>query len=49
MINMTIQECVKEIQKILVDDIEMSMTSAKAINEQLKIILLLNKEKKNGS
>ena len=46
-----IRKSVKDIQMILVDDIYMSMDSAKAINEQLIFILALLKkeEEDNGN
>ena len=44
-----IKKCVRNIQKILIDDIYMSMESAKAINKQLELILALTKDDNNGS
>ena len=46
-----IKEHIKKIQRILVDDVYIPMESAKEINNELKIILLLleKEEKKNGS
>jgi len=40
----TIEKCVKDIQQILLDDFMIPIESAKAINEQLKLILLLSKK-----
>ena len=40
----TIEKCVRDIQQILLDDFEIPIESAKAINEQLKLILLLSKK-----
>ena len=39
-----IKKCVRNIQEILIDDIYMSMDSAKAINKQLELILALSKK-----
>ena len=48
--NKQIKKCIQEIQKILINDTEMSIESAKGINNQLKIILLLlEKDENNGS
>ena len=45
-----IKKSIRVIQEILVDDIYMSMESAKAINTQLGLILLLMEEDdKNGN
>ena len=45
-----IKKSIRAIQEILVDDIYMSMESAKAINAQLVLILLLMEEDdKNGN
>ena len=46
-----IRKSVRDIQLILINDIYMSMDSAKAINEQLNFILALMKkeEEENGS
>ncbi len=47
---MTITDCVKKIQYVLVNDLEIPIASAMAINEQLKLILMLEKEiMTNGS
>ena len=40
----TIKKCVKDIQQILLNDFEIPIESAKAINEQLKLILLLSEK-----
>ena len=40
----TIKKCVRDIQQILLDDFEIPIESAKAINEQLKLILLLSEK-----
>lgn len=39
---MTIEECVKKIQMILIDDFRIPTDAGKEINDQLKIILMLN-------
>jgi negative regulator of replication initiation len=45
-----IKKCVRNIQEILIDDVYMSMESAKAINKQLELILALaKKDDNNGS
>ena len=45
-----IKKSIRAIQEILIDDIYMSMDSAKAINAQLVLILLLMEEDdKNGN
>ena len=38
-----IEKCIKNIQEILVNDLYIPIESAKAINEQLKLILILAK------
>ena len=45
-----IKNCVRNIQKTLIDDVYMSMDSAKAINKQLELILaLVKKDDENGN
>lgn len=42
----TIEDKIREIQTILIDDERIPISSAKKINENLKIILLLSKKTK---
>ena len=44
----TIEKCVRDIQQISLNDFEIPIESAKAINEQLKLILLLSEKDKEN-